>query len=370
MQTDNRRFLKVFVFTNTGTELVTSNATRPYQLTAGQIGFHTSNRMGQVGVGTGATPSPTANRYIEIHQNIGDTRFGTVRTKPIFVEQVTAYYKANPSNAVGQTSYIGYDESDTAKDISLPCGVNFKFHIQLYSKKLAQWYNNRPGFHKTIVVNTGACPLGEPNAVADKGAVADAIIAKINATDKRTNDIDAANELPTWITATKVQTGTPGAADHRVGIKLVTVAVAEPSVTANDPQYWFEKDLVTFDVKVDETNGVVPTTTTVTASPGTGWAAELAAWEAESQGFDRVREAFDQKKFYKNSNSFIIRAATGTKYDYLFLEYDWTHDTPGGHPQTITEPYLVVIAAPTGTLQATANVLNSWLTGKHAAITL
>jgi hypothetical protein len=370
MSNDNRRFLKVFVFTNTGTELVTSNASRPKDLTSGQIGFFTSNREAQVGVGTGATPSPTANRFIEIHQNIGDSRHGTVRTKPIFVEQVTKYYKGNPSNATVQTTYIGYDESVNTKDIVLPCGVNFKFHVQLYSKKLAQWYNHRPGLHKTFVVNTGACPLGEPNAEADKDAVADAIIAQFNATNKRTNDIDAANEFPTYITATKVTTGTQGQPDRRVGIKLVTVAVAEPSVNANDPAYWFEKDLVSFDVMVDETNGVVPVTTTTTAAPGTGWAAELAAWEAESQGFDRVREAFDQKKFYKNSNSFIIRAVTGTKYDYLFLDYDWTHDTPGGHPQTITEPYTVVIAAPTGTLQSTANVLNSWLTGKHAAITL
>jgi hypothetical protein len=368
---ENRVFPKVFVFTNVGTEFITTNTVKPFQLTAGQVGLHTSNRQAQVGVGTGATPSLTANPFVEVHQNLGDSKFGTVRTKPMHVHEVTGYWKGNAATAVTQVTYIGYDEVNATKDIDLPCDVNFNFHIQLYSKKLAQWYNNRPGYHKTIVTYTGACPAGEPNAqVADKGALVDKIIAKINMTDKRVNDIDAGNELKTYITATKVQTGTPGGADHRVGIKLETVAVADPSPTVNAPAYWFEKDLVTFDVKVAETTlYTAPVITEFRAATiGAGWAAELAAWEAESQGYDRVREAMDQVKFMKDN--YIIRAQAGVKYDYLFVQFNWTHDTPGGHPQTITEPYLLVFAAPTGTLQPVATVFNSWLTGKFPAITM
>lgn len=366
---ENRLFPKVFVFTNVGTEFITNNAKRPYDLTFGQIGFHLSTREGQVGVGTGATPSGNTVKFLEIHQNLGDTKYGTVRTKAISIDQIRKYWKGNPSNATTQITYIGYDEVSSAKDIVLPCGVNFKFHVQLYSKLLAQWYNNRPGYHKTIVTNTGCCPSGDPNAAADKDAVVDKIIADINMTNKRTNDIDAGNELKTYITATKVSTGTIGASDRRVGIKLETVAVAAPAVGTNSPQYYFEKDLVTFDIKVDDScDWTIPVTEFQAATIGAGWAAELASWEAESQGYDRVREVFDQNKFMKSN--YVIRAQAGVKYDYLFLQYDWTHDTPGGHPQHITEPYLVVIAAPTTTLQPVADVLNTWLTNRHASITL
>ncbi len=104
----NLRFPKTFVLDPVSTKFITDNTKKPNQLTDKQVGFHLVDQFGVLGVGIGATPG-AAVRAIQIHQNIGDNKFGTVRTKTIKRDRVKAYYGQTAS--VGQTGiwHIGYD---------------------------------------------------------------------------------------------------------------------------------------------------------------------------------------------------------------------------------------------------------------------
>lgn len=362
-----RRFRNsVFVFQNAAAELVTDNTKTPYDLTSGQIGIFTSTRDARVGVGTGATPSPANNPFIEVHQNVGDNRHGTLRTKPMHVDQVVEYRKSNPQTALPQILHLGYDEADANKNLVVPAidageayaEVHLTFII--HSKRAVRLvYGNN--FRKTITVRVTAADT--PSTFADK------IIAAFNATNTRALDIEAGNDLKAYITASKVTTGVAPADVY--GVKFTTVAISEPAMPIAEQQLT-DIELISFTVSSDFTNsatGTMEITETQAARTGQGWAAQVAMLEREAQGYNRVRETFGAEMYHKLSK-FITRAQFGTKYDGIYLDYNWTHDTPGGHPQTITEPYTLAIFAPTGTLQATANVFNSWLAGKKAAVTL
>lgn len=364
------RFEKVFVFKNVGTELITTNTLRPHQLTSGQVGIHLIDQDEVIGVGTGATPAPTAIQRIQIHQNVGDTKFGTVRTKTINVADVTGYYKSNTAAAATEIWYLGYDEVDNTKDILVPCGSELLLNFNIFSKLVSKWYGTVPGYRRALPINTGCCPVGEPDASVDRDVIADQIVAQFNMTNARANDFPVGSDLKSFITATKVVTGTQGASDRRVGIKFESVAIAEDALNLCDPTQWFERELVTFTVSIGKECAInVPVTKTQSASPGTGWAAEVAAKEAESQGYDRVRENYENPRFMLTN--YIKRATAGVKHDCLVIEYNWTHDTPGGHPQRITEPYRVLFYSPTtSSLQTVADVFNAWLTGRFAAITI
>jgi hypothetical protein len=377
----NLRFPKVFVLTNVGTKFITTNTVKPNQLTADQVGFHTVDQFEVVGVGTGATPGATLTA-LQIHQNVGDNKFGTVRTKTINRDQVKAYYKQAASVPVTEVWYIGYDEVDNTKDIAAPCSKTLVFNIHIYEKSLAKWYSSNPGYNKTIIAATSACTAAAPDAIGDRDTIANAIVAAINNTAVSPfPDYTGSNELPNYVLATKVTTGTVGQADYRVGVKIETLALSPDLLNSCDPIKFYEAKLVTFDVMYNKHPHVnedlaaqasfdVPITKFRGATSGGGFPAELAALEAESQGYDRVREVFENPRYMKTNHK--IYAVDGAKYDYIYLQYEWSHRLGGrgSSMDQITEPYEVIIAAPTTTLQPVADVLNSWLTGKFAALTI
>lgn len=366
----NLRFMKVFVMTAANKWVTNKLSTA---LTLGEVGLIQVGRD-QVAIGgAGAAPNPATKPLLKFAQNVGDSSYGTVQSKVIDVNMVVDWRGKAATAAVGQTTYIGYDEIDGTKDIIAVCGKELLFPIHIYEKKMARWYGP-VGFHRSILVDTGCCPdCGSPCTAADKMFIANKIATLINTGEQRAGDIVVGNELKEYITATVVTNGEVGD-DLRVGVKLVSKAVdndAQDSLNNCDPNFYWEFQTYYFQVgNVFDgfcTSTNIPVTTTVQANPGTGWAAAVAALEAESQGFDRVRDPVFAYPFSK-TNNYKIFATAGTKYDYYHLDYDWKHRTGGGIDPYITEPYELLLIIPTTQGGQIETDINAWLAGRKPAV--
>jgi hypothetical protein len=367
----NRRYPAVFVLSNVGTMFVTDNTKKPRDLTSGQLGVHLSDQFEIPGVGTGASPDESVNAIV-LHQSLGDNRFGTLRSKPIERAKVRRYYGETASTGQTAITYIGYDEVDNTKDIDLPCGKEIAIKVGVSNNGLLPWYNHKPGYWKTIVLNTGCCNADNDNA--DKDDMADYIVGQINNTLSPANDYPASNELPNYVVATKVTTGTQGQADYRVGVKITSIAITPDLINLCDPLQFAEVNLTQIYVGIDAgrecADVAPPVTVNRVAKPGKGYPAFLAQEEKEWQGYNRVREVYEDPRYMKLANH-IILAADGVKYDSLYLEFDWTHDNAqsAATQKQITDPYIIKIAGPTTTMQTVADVFNSWLDGKFPYVT-
>ncbi len=374
----NLRFQKTFVF-NPSSQLVTTNTVNSSTLTTGQVGI-----FGDNGLGTGTTPTPTTKKFIKIHQNVGDNRYGTVRTKPIHAQKVRRYYAKKATVPQAQITYIGYDEADTTKGLTAYCGTDFLVPMNVYSNKIRRYYGV-VGYQQTIVVDTGCCaPCATNCETVDQVALAQKIADQINNVNPRAGDYPTNFELVNFMTATVVQApvdpdGTPDSGDEYItaGVKLTGIVPAQPTYKAYDPFATYDIELPTFTVGqtysgvYSTLNGRIPgtcnhldVTTTQKATSGNGFAAEVRALEAESQGFDRLHEVgamFDQRN---QKPGYIFNSVDGTKYDFYYVQFDYTHDAgqTGAAQHTIMEPYEVIFAVPTTTGGNLETVLNSYLT--------
>jgi len=111
-QISNLHFPKVFVF-NPSTELVVVNTARPNDLTLGQVGFFNAI----TGVGSTSTITPTTAPALVVHQNLGDNKFGTTRTRTLFASAVRDWRGVKAALPADQISYVGYDEVDNTKNL-------------------------------------------------------------------------------------------------------------------------------------------------------------------------------------------------------------------------------------------------------------
>jgi hypothetical protein len=366
----NLRFPKVFVLTAANKWVTNKLSTA---LTLGEVGLIEVNSQQVAVAGAGPAPAPATKPRLKFAQNVGDSSYGTVQSKVISVANVKDWRGKAATAAVGQTTYIGYDEIVGTKDISVVCGKELLIPIQIYNKKLARWYGFG-GANFSILVDTGCCPdCGSPCTAADKLYVANQIALQLNTGLQRAGDIPATSELGQYLTATVVTNGGVGDA-LRVGVKIVTKAYDnddQQALSSCDPvKYW---EFQTYNFTVGNvydgfcSSTSIPVTTTVQANPGTGWAAAVAALEAESQGYDRVRDAVTAYPFSKKNN-YKIFAVAGTKYDYYHLDFDWEHRTGGGIDPYIKEPYEIMLIIPTGLGATIETDINAWLAGRFPAV--
>lgn len=363
---DNLRVPKVFVF-NPATEMVTTNTVTPDQLTLGQVGFHRHDTK----VGTGVASTPITCPAIEIHQNLGDNKFGTIRTKPIHAERVRGWHAVKAAVAVAQVTYIGYDEVDNTKQLSAVTGQEIIIAFNVWDNEIKKWYGN-VGYTRRISYTGANCqPCLAECEPMDQDAIADWIIAEVLGTNFPAGSFPTNAELKNFITAAeKVTTGTIGTADYRVGVKLTGKIYTPELLSACDIQQQFKPNLTTFSASIPQSCPNFPVTTTIKAAAGNGWPGAARDLEKESQGYDRVREAFDHPKFMLNN--FILRAADGAKYDYYYLEYDWSHmnATPIQSAET-KDPHIAIFIVPTGTGANLQTMMNAWLTPLgFAAVTI
>lgn len=368
----NLNFMKVFVATDAA-KFKTN--VLPTALLPGEIGLIEVNQFGVSIGGAGATPAPASKPVLKLAQNVGDSLYATVQSKPITVDSVTRWLGKAATAATVQITYLGFDEIDGTKDIAATCGQELVVNFNIYEKKLARWYNP-VGFHKRLIIDTGCCPdCGSPCTAADKLFIANKIADQINTGLVRVGDFAAQNELGVYLTATVVTNGGIGAA-LRVGVKIVTKAIDNDKQSALnncDPNKWFEFQTYYFSIG-NVYNGFcdgtqLQVTTTQMANPGSGWAAGLAAMEAESQGFDRVRDALTAYPF-SSKNGYVIYATAGVKYDYFHLTFRYTHRVNTGTTSFISEPYEIILACPTGAGATIQAAFNAWLVNKFPAVAI
>lgn len=353
MKIGNLRYPKVFVF-DPSTELIAGNTVKPQDLTLGQVGFFNA----KTGVGTTTTPTNVSAPVIEIHQNLGDNKFGTTRTKHISVESVRRWHAVKAAAAVDQITYIGYDEVDGNKSLVAYKGQEAQLNITLFDNDLMRWYGPT-GYPHRINLDIARCsPCVADCELLDPDDIADFFVAYINGTNTPSGNFPVTHELQNYLTATKVATGTQGTSDRRVGIKLVGKPKAIELLETCNTQQFAKTQLFTFTVGVPLNCPNFPIATLTKPKAGNGYPKEVAELEMESQGYDRVRNVSEETK-YMQSN-FIIRAANGVKYDFYYLEFNVKHND-SGIPKEITDPYIVIFAVPTGTGGALQTLINGWL---------
>lgn len=436
----NLRFQKTFVF-DPSTQLVTSNAVGSQSLTNGQVGFFGPDKLG-----TGATPTPTTKKYIKIHQNVGDNKFGSVRTQPIHADKVIRYYGKEAKDPVAQVITIGYNgTTGTLPDLAE--GEQIRVSINVFSNKIRRYYGN-VGYRRTIVI---AANCGSKTAEE----VAAEIIAQVNNLNPKPGDYPTNFELVNFIIASQVTDGTAAEFDANVtvvngsstinfaggdttygggatalvvgdtitlrgstytvtsvaagvvgisqpyvgvsetinvgatvnaaarltaignvGVRLTTIIPVRPAYVAYDPTAPFDTEIPTIAIAgmygaVEDIDSIYYTNlcdslliTQITAPvSGNGYADEVRALEAESQGFDRlhtVGHMWDQRA---QKPGYIFKSVDGVKYDFYYIQFEFSHQATqnGASPNTISEPYEVVFAVPTGTGANLEGVLNSYL---------
>lgn len=374
----NLRFQKTFVYDPSSQQITTTNL-KSSDLTNGQVGF-----FGPDGLGIGTTSTPTTKKFIKIHQNVGDNLYGSVRTHEIYPGNVRRYYAKKATTAQAQITYIGYDEVSTAKGLIAYCGSDFLVPITLYSNRVRRYYGS-VGYSQTITVDTGGCaPCASNCAVVDQVVLATKIANQINNVNPRAGDYPTNFELVNYMVATVVQAavdpdGTPDSGDEYItaGVKLTGIVPTQPTSSVIDPIKQLDIEIPTFSVgstysgvystlngKLPGTYNSFPVTTTQTTTSGNGFTQEVRALEAESQGFDRLHTIGNMYDQRAQKPGYIFKSVDGTKYDFYYLQYDWTHDVgqAGAAPRNISEPYEVVFAVPTGTGANLQTVLNAYLT--------
>lgn len=355
MSGSNLRFPKVFVTDPGATAIVSGTSAKPRDLTLGQVGFFKGDTL----LGAGATPSPTTIPNIQIHQNVGDSSHGTVRSKVISAQKVKRIYGVRASAPTTQIIYIGYDQVDATKNIVIKKGDEATLTVLLWANSLLPWYGRTP-YRALIPIELNICDPSIPiGTELSAEAAADEIVLGINGRAAGSVDWPENDELTEFLVATKVTTGTGD--DQVWGVKVETIAVPETLLNSCDPKDFYEGRLNTFSLSMNSACFSVPVTQTQSPSAGSGWAAQVANYERESQGYDRVRNQFEDLMYMKGVPGFVINAKAGTKYDYYFLEYDWVHPTPGVDNHTRQEPFDAVLIVPTTTGAAIEAFFNAWL---------
>jgi hypothetical protein len=350
----NLRYPKVFLF-NPSTELVAVNTAKPQDLTFGQVGFYNA----KTGVGCTTTPTNVSCPVLQIHQNLGDNKFGTTRTRDISVQRVRKWYAQKAAVAVQQVTYVGYDEVVGTKNLVAFKGQQVNLVINLFNNDLSRWYGPR-GYFVSLPLDIAVCnPCVADCEQLDPDDIADFYVALINGTNASATNFPAGMELQNYVLASKVATGTQGNVNRRVGIKIVTVSQGIELIKANEPQQKYNARLTTFTVGIPGNCPNFPITTTVKAVTGCGFPLEALELEKESQGYDRVRDAMEDSQYLLPN--YITRAADGVKYDFYFLEFQSGH-ADSGIPKEIVDPYIVVFIVPTGTGAALQTLINGWLT--------
>lgn len=343
MQVGNLRFQKTMVF-NPSTELAAAGI-RPDQLVLGNVGFFDPRtNLSVAAAGIAGLPTLVA------HQNIGDNKFGTVRTRTINAQQVTGWRGARAKAGRTQISYFGWNTTDG--DLACKVGQDIIFVITLYDNELRKIYG-ATGYTKRLVPNPSVYQgLFEGDAI-DQSKLADDIVAQINGTDFPAGAFPTNGELKNFVVATKV---TDGAGKY--GIKIETIAPTVEKINRANPKQFHKPNTRNF--AIGTSIGVAfKTKTTQVAFSGTGWPLEVTDLEKESQGYDRVRDQFEHDEHMKTP--FILRAQDGVQYDFYFLDFESSHDDTG-LPKKITDPYTLILPVPTGTGATLEALLNAWLT--------
>lgn len=350
----NLKHIKTFVFDPATKPIIFATNKKPHQLLGGEFGIFHANSL--LGVGTLASVTPVNTPAVQFHQNVGDNRHGTVRSKPISAASVKRYYAQEASNPAAQVTYIGYKETGT-DDILIKKNQELTLVITVYEKGLARWYGQP--YTKRIPIDLTACADCVTDCtVLDKTAVADAIVAAINDVAPA-NGYPGTSELPNYMTAEKVTTGSGDTL--KVGVKITGINSTLATIT-NDPKQFFEPKITTFEVGVGDPCISLPINTTVVANAGEGWALMVADMEKESQGYDRVRDQFEYQRFMKLAD-FIIGAQNGVKYDIYYIEVEEKSNVPSAGPSQYNEDtHLIAICVPTTGGATVEAFLNAWLT--------
>lgn len=354
MAISNFKFPKVFVF-DPSTELVAGNTVKPQDLTFGQVGFFNAETQ----LGTTTTPTNVNAPVIVIHQNLGDNKHGTIRTKNLAVQRVRRWRGSKAATAVNQVTYVGYDEVDGDKNLVAYYGQEIKLQVSIFDDELRKWYGPTGYTHAILLDNARCAPCVADCEQMDPDDIADFFVAYINGTNTPAGNFPVTQELQNFIVATKVATGTQGTADRRVGIKLTGVSKTIELLENCNPQQFFKQQLLTFTVGVPLNCPNFPIATLTKAKPGVGYPKEVVELEMESQGYDRVRDVFEDIRMMRTT--YITRAANGVKYDLYYLEVEVGH-MDSGRPKEIVDPYLVIFAVPTGSGAALQTLINGWVT--------
>lgn len=327
----NLRFMKAFVFNVNDKALETGTTKRSYDLTARQLGIFDKD-----GLGIGNAPTKATTGYFQIHQNVENTEFGTIRTQPIHFGSIRSWYAKEYKAPVAQVSYIGFDEADDTKQLKAVCGQEYVIPIHIYSEELSLFFPS--GLHKNLLIKTDCClPCAENCDLVDQTSLAQAIAAEIQ------NN----SEISEWFSSVTVVTAT---VDTTViaGVKLVGKSPDECVIPCADPYQPFKFDILSFTIGTQNMcANNWPATTTITSTSGNGTFCEARSIEVESRGYDIKRESFGNAIYEKNNTAYLTQP--GTNYDIYTLQFDYTHRTPGAAMPSITEPYEVIFLVPTGT---------------------
>jgi hypothetical protein len=352
-QISNLRKPTVFVL-NPTTELIVAAATKPDALTFGQVGIHRADTL--AGIGAAAVPSTTP--VIVIHQDLGDTRFGTIRTPNIHAQLIRGWHAMADTAPVPQITYLGYDEVVGTKTLTAYVNQPIVITINIWNNDLMRWYGPN-GYTTRIVPEPTLCiPCQADCTLMDPDALADWIVAYINGTNQPVGGFPTQLELKNYLTAVKVFTGTIGNADRRVGVKITAITYTPELINLGDPQQFYKSNLTTFSVGTPANCPPFPVTTTQKAKQGNGYPLEVTDLEKESQGYDRVRDAFEYAKYMVKN--YIIRAVNGTKYDFYYLEYERAHRSSRVDTD-VKDPYIVIFAVPAGTGAALETAINGYV---------
>lgn len=345
----NLKHPKVFVFDPAANAIVYAN--KPYDLTTGKFGLFNGATL--VGVGASGSLTPLNAPTIQLHQNVGDTRHGTMRTKPITAKKVTRWYAVPARAAAAQVTYIGYKEtgSDT---LTIKKGQNLTLVLTVYEKTLSRWYA-APYIKRLPIDLTSCLDCVTDCTVLGAESVADAIVAAINDVHPSLS-YPGGSEIPNYLTASKVTDGA-----GLFGVKLQGI-IPSQALVSSDPKQYFETKFASFEVGSDNYCIGLPISTTQIADAGEGWPMMVADLERESQGYDRVRDVFEFERFMKLA-PFIINADNTKKYDLYYVEYDSDHNTPSAGPtQKSDDGHVAIIAVPTTGGVTVEAFFNAWLT--------
>lgn len=348
MAVSNLRYPKVFVF-DPSTEFIVDGSSKPTDLTLGQVGFFDPN----TGLAAASSVNPDDVAAIIVHQNVGDSKHGTMRSTIINRQKVRRWYAIEAANGVDQKSYIGYDESDTNKKLTAYKGQTIEFAITVFNNELTKWYGPRGYTHRIVIDLATACiPCQADCDLLDQEALADWIVAHINGTDAPSGGWPVTLELSNWITAAKVSSGSS------FGVKLTAKTPTIELIDKANPQQFYKAQLTTFVVAMSPNCPNWPITYTTKAKTGNGYPLELLDLEKESQGYDRVRESFEDVRYMKTN--YYTRATDGKKYDFYYLEFDKAHQD-SGIPKEISDPYTVIFACVNDKGKALEDWMTLWL---------
>ena len=356
----NLVFPHTFVYDPGVTALEVGAAKGVLDLTVGQVGiFNAKTGLGLNGAAWTSVPE------IFIAQNLGDKKFGAVRTKNIHINNVVKLFGRIATNPSTQLTYYGWN--GTAGNIDLRVGQELSVVITIYERKLSRFYNPR-GYTVTIPVFLGGCAVCESDCTKlDPCSVADAIVAAINGTDAPAGNFPTTRELQNYITAATVSNGLTGDT-KKCGVRLVGKAISPDVLNSCNPAQFFDVAFSHFSVGTRGDCNKPLVTTLRTAKPGSGYPLEVATAEKESQGYDRVREVFDDPAYMALDN-FIINAKSDKTYDAYALDYNWGHSSKpsAASPARIVEPYRVNVFVPRATGTAFEAAINAWIAGSTIA---